>query len=665
MANPLAEPLTPPDAWPGGERFFPFGLLTFALDLAVLVFLYGKGCSLALAHGSSFLAAVAAGRFLSVMASGRKWSLPPPGVLLSLCTATLLVLFLRGGIFASLMRVGALQPHLALLLGVSLSSLILHLLGRHGVSSRIANNEAIWNGAGQVLVAIVAYLILLRLVYLGVPELLFEEAYYWNYAKHLDIGYLDHPPMVGWLIWLFTEWLGDNEFAVRFGAFACWAVTAFYSIALTRRIHQGLARTMLLVAVLPSFFAVGFFMTPDAPLTACWAAALFYLYQALIEERRGAWLGAGIAIGLGMLSKYTIALLGPAVLLFVLWDRRSWKWLVRPEPYLAVVLAVLLFLPVLAWNAEHQWISFLYQSRDRMAEKFEFSFHAFLLGIVLILTPAGFLAVVAALVRRKSLIVPDVGEADRAARTFRLLALLTLFPVLLFTALSLYKEIRFYWTVPAWLGLVPYIALVMEANAAPGARGLLPWIRRTWPPVVVFLAIFYGAALHWLGPGIPGVPYPQNSYLLGWEEFGGKVEGLVRRLEAETGEEILVVGMDRNRVASGLAFYRTRAAAGFAEAGTGSPAYRTSSWHLFGEKSLMYEFWFPRDEQKYRTMLLVSKSRGNLTGDNVRARVRRVGEVREIAFRKNGKPAGRYYYVLVEGYRNEKAPAPLVKKPNP
>src|SRR5947208_968376 len=67
---------------------------------------------------------------------------------------------------------------------------------------------------------------------------------------------------------------------------------------------------VMLVQVLPFFFLTGFLMTPDSPLLAAWAAALYYLRQALILERPPAWWGVGLSLGLGLLSKYTIGLLG-------------------------------------------------------------------------------------------------------------------------------------------------------------------------------------------------------------------------------------------------------------------------------------------------------------------------------------------------------------------
>ena len=71
-------------------------------------------------------------------------------------------------------------------------------------------------------------LVLLRLIYSGFADLFPEEAYYWNYAKHLDIGYLDHPPMVAWLIHLGTWIFGETEFGVRICTLPCSLIATFF-----------------------------------------------------------------------------------------------------------------------------------------------------------------------------------------------------------------------------------------------------------------------------------------------------------------------------------------------------------------------------------------------------------------------------------------------------
>ena len=99
---------------------------------------------------------------------------------------------------------------------------------------------------------------------------------------------------------------------------------------------------------------------PDAPLMAFYAGTLYYLERALFADRPRAWLGVGICFGLGLLSKYTMALLGPAVLLFMLFDRDARKQWRRTGPYFALLLAGVLFTPVLYWNAQHDWASFTF-----------------------------------------------------------------------------------------------------------------------------------------------------------------------------------------------------------------------------------------------------------------------------------------------------------------
>jgi dolichol-phosphate mannosyltransferase len=506
-------------------------------------------------------------------------------------------------------------------------------------------------------VAVAACAVVLRLAYLGAPELLFEEAYYWNYAQHPDIGYLDHPLMVAWIIRLFVSLLGNTEFAVRAGAFLSTLVTAFFCYRLTREMLGAATalRALVLVACLPFFFFSGFFMSPDAPLAACWAAAIYFMHRAVIGAAPGAWLGLGAAVGLGMISKYTMALPVAAFVLYVLVDRRARRWLRRPEPYVAALIALVLFTPVIVWNWRHDWASFSFQSEGRLESKFAFSLPRFILNVFTLLAPTGVLSVFAIAACRERLLS---GLAAAAApggaapqRSYALLAWLTLFPVAVFAAASLLRVSKLNWTGPAWLALLPFMALLVTPCGGAGAPRLLDWCRRAWPPTIVILLLIYAGTLQWLGGGLPGVGYPPNTHLIGWRGFGRGVEQLVERLERDTGREILVVGMDRNRIASGLAFYRTRYLERTGKETSPEPAFDTASENLFGGVGLMYAMWFPARRQEGRTMLLVGADRGILETGRVLSRVATAGEIGEIPVSKAGKPAGRYYYRLVTGYR--------------
>lgn len=580
-----------------------------------------------------------------------------PARLPAIAAIALLVLFLHGGLLASLVQILAVPATIARLIAAVFSLLAFYAGYLWFADPRRAESGSAETRWDRFCLAAVIYAVLLRLLYLGVPELLFEEAYYWNYARHPDIGYLDHPLMVAWIIRLFVALMGNIEFAVRAGAFLCWLVTAWISYRLTRDVLGQAAayRALVIVAVLPVYFFFGLFMSPDAPLAACWAAAIYFMHRIVVREEPRAWLWLGVAIGLGMISKYTIVLLGAAIALFVLIDRPSRKWLTRPEPYIAALIALVLFSPVIVWNWQQEWASFSFQSQDRLASKFSFSLPRFAVNVVGLLTPTGILSVIALVVCRRQMTdgfaPPAAASAATLGRSQFLLTWLTLFPVAVFAAISLIRVSKLNWTGPAWLGMVPFMALLVAPGLESGVPRLLTWCRRAWPPTIVICLLFYGAAMQWLGPGLPGVSYPHNMHLIGWRDFGRDVEVLVQRFTRETGREILVVGMDRNRIASGLAFYRTQ----YIDAAGGTaghdPAFQTASEHLFGSVGLMYALWFPASQQNGKTMLLVGRDASSLSTDRVLSRVKTAGDIGEIRVRKQGKPAGRYYYRLVSGYQ--------------
>jgi len=268
------------------------------------------------------------------------------------------------------------------------------------------------------------------------------------------------------------------------------------------------------------------------------------------------------------------------------------------------------------------------------------------------------LSVIAIILFRKNLLSSaNAGNNNPqgASRSYLLLLWLTLFPVIIFAVLSLFRETKLNWTGPCWLGLIPFIALLIIQNRDSNTPKLLSWSQRAWPATMVILLLIYGAGFHYIGLGLPMIPYPKNSHYIGWQNLGRDTEVLVTQLERESGEKILVVGMGKNKIASELAFYRAKYLNSSTEKATHDPAMQTSSSHLFGVNGLMYELWFPLEKQNNRTMLLVTNDIKDLTGDSVLSRVQTAGEIKDIKTWKDGKQTGQYYYRLVTGYQSRSA----------
>jgi dolichol-phosphate mannosyltransferase len=619
-------------------RVAPTALLALGIDVGLFELLRAFDLSLTPSHILSFLLASIVGYAVS-----RRWVLGRSadecrdwGTIARAVTVCLATLFLRGGVLALLTQRAGWPEHAALPVAASVAVLINYLGIVFFVLRRNDNQfcSLPWRVAA---VGLIGYTVLLRLIYLGLPDLLPEEAYYWNYAQHPALSYLDHPPMVAWLIGLGTAVFGDTEFGVRFGAFLCWFVTAGFCFALARDLFdKGTALvTVMLAAVLPFFFLFGFFATPDAPLTACWAGALFFLQRALLAGRAGAWWGAAICIGLGMLSKYTIVLLVPATLAFILLDRPSRRWLLRPEPYLAAILVGLLFSPVILWNQQHGWASFLFQSVHRLNAQGRFGLPMLVVAVTLLITPQGLLDAMRALFPSRT--APH-GEPS-ATRLFTTVC--TLVPLSVFALFSLRHEVRLSWSGPLWLAVLPVVAARLVAAPAAIPSGLDAVAQRFWPLTLITTVLLFGGFLHYVTMGLPGVRIDDEMNMpVAWEEIGRDVEEVARYTQANLGIQPLVAGMDKYAMASELAFYRR---------GGKESVEQTSSRHHFGGSGLMYGFWFPPERYAGRTLMLVSLDRKNLERRQIPWWAR-LDPIEERTVSKWGQSI-RYYYRLAHNYR--------------
>jgi dolichol-phosphate mannosyltransferase len=484
--------------------------------------------------------------------------------------------------------------------------------------------------------------VLIRLISIGFPDLLVEEAYYWQYANHLAPGYIDHPPLVAVLIHLGTAIFGHNEFGVRISGVVCWLIAAWFIFHLTRAIFSHAAALGALVAfgALPFFFGATWMMTPDAPLVACWSGALYFLHRALVLGHTGAWWAVGLCMGLGMLSKYTIALLGLATGIYMLLDPVARRQFLSPRPYLAAALAAIVFSPVIYWNITHEWASFAFQGARRFEEEREFYLHMILLDMLVILTPVGVAAVWRGFKRAPFPFHPP------SSRLF--LTVTTFVPVLVFVFFSLRHETRINWTGPAFLGALP----VLGYSFAEAAK-LPRFIALGWRITLPVLALTYTLALTYIGPTIPGVPYSKKLHkFVAWDDLAAKLNVRAREIKAETGETPIVVGMDKHYVASELAFYTEKLSRNDPQA----LPLGVEGRNLFGQPSLMYRFWSPPAEVMGKTLILVSRTRSDLEFPEIAAQTAAMGPIEEVTKERGGQGVGRYYLRVVRDYRPPAGP---------
>ncbi|MFL6605421.1 MAG: glycosyltransferase family 39 protein [Steroidobacteraceae bacterium] len=619
-------------------------------DVIVFIAAAGEGMPLANAHLASFAVATILNYFLIVRrataAAGRRsdWRLYVHLLVVSLFAGSL-----RGALLGLLTNVWGWPSQLAIVLA-AIAGIGLALPG-YALAVRTTawtlGNGAQWRSVATYFVAVA---FLLRLLYITQVELLPEDSYYWNYAQHLDLSYLDHPPMVAWLIWLGTAVFGDSEFGVRISALCCAAVASFFAYRLTRNLfgEPSALVALVLMQVLPFFFLAGMLMTPDAPMTAAWAASLYFLERALIAGQSRAWLLAGVSIGLGLISKYTIGMLVPAIVLFVILDPQSRRWLVRWQPYVAVIIACIIFSPVILWNAQHEWASFAFQTSRRLAEAPRFALHKLVISVLVLLTPTGVVTLLVSRLTRGAGATagPDAAEARRRWLFIRLAVLV---PLSVFLVFSLRHDVKIDWTGAPWIGAVPGLATTIVWFGTKGARGVRAWVYSAWGPTAVCMLLLYAAGLHYLALGLPGLGYSSRLELVpvGWRDLGRQVNAIADDIRRRTGMEPLIVGMDRYELASQLTFYAPDHARSVME---------TSSRNLFGQNGLMYGRWASSLAVGNRTLLLVAWDPHDVSDELTSGYVTTLGPLQEGVLTRGATEIRNFHYRIAQGLAAQRAP---------
>lgn len=216
----------------------------------------------------------------------------------------------------------------------------------------------------QAVLLFIAAVTLVRLFVAAQTGLVRDEGYYALWSTALSAGYLDHPPMIAWMIALGRAVLGESEAGVRLLPVLATAVT---SLAIYRA--GALLLDLRSAAVAVVWFAVTvaagllFIAAPDAPLVMFWALSIWAVAEFVASRKANWWLAAGLFVGLALLSKYTAVFLGAGLVLYVLSSRARWAWLRHWQVWASGGIAIIVFLPNLIWNAQHGWLSFTFQGR--------------------------------------------------------------------------------------------------------------------------------------------------------------------------------------------------------------------------------------------------------------------------------------------------------------
>lgn len=282
-----------------------------------------------------------------------------------------------------------------------------------------------------------------------------DEAYYWMWSHHLQTGYYDHPPMIAYMIY-FSNFISQAEWGMRLANVFSMSIAALYIYKLTKLMSdEKTALTAILIYASVILTQAGYIVaTPDAPLIMFWTLTLYYTYKAYFEEKRMDFFLSGLYAGAMMLSKYSAILFVFFVLIFILVKKRS--LLLNPSFYLSALTALLVITPMLYWNYQHDWISFLFQLGHGTTSSYEIRP---LLIVEFIAAQFGLFSPVFAGVLFYFLIKEKLYFKDN--RLF-FLALSTAIPILFFLYKGMYKHMTPSYSAPAYIAGTILLAIIIH-----------------------------------------------------------------------------------------------------------------------------------------------------------------------------------------------------------
>jgi hypothetical protein len=489
-----------------------------------------------------------------------------------------------------------------------------------------------------------------------------DEAHYWQWAQNLDWSYYSKGPLVAWLIrlstWLAGDWslalTGSEMLAVRLPAVVCGALLLAGLYVLTVQVYRSDRLALAVVAValtLPPVAVGSTVMTIDAPFTCLWCWALVLGHRAIFRNAVWAWPALGLALGLGVLAKYTMVIWPAACGLFLLATPKYRNLLARPGSWLCMLILAICCVPVLYWNLRHDWVGVRHVSHLAAGQQIQLRLIWY--GPLLYLATQfvlllGFWFVAWA----RALWAAQPGRDRDPERQF--LWWLSIFPFavfLIFSPATGGGEAN--WPLPAYLsGLVLTAGWLAEEGQA--ARG---WYRRAfrWSVAVAcalglaVTALMYEApqftpTLSALAPAptdtnpAPVRSFDPTSRLRGWRTLAEEVDDELDRLRAQGIEPVIAAGTWT--IPGELAFYSRHKVQVHC---VGLP---------LGCRHSQYDLWRPNpvfDQELYlgRTFLFV----GDPAPLHRVHAFEQIGLTRFVYHREGGVPLARWQITLCRGFR--------------
>ena len=386
----------------------------------------------------------------------------------------------------------------------------------------------------------VGALTIFKLIYTIGLNVIPDEAYYYLWGKNLALSYFDHPPMIGYLFAFLSLFFKSVEFVVHLQPILLGAGTSLYAYFLGKEMfNEQIGFTFLVLSNMTLLlFAGTIIATPDTPMIFFLTAGIFHFYRACRNGKWIQWILAGVFLGCALLSKYVAVLIFPALLLFLIFTPER-KWLKSIKPYITLVISFIVFLPVIIWNAQHEWLSFSFQFKHGIGGSFPNwqKFGDFLGGQAGIVGPLLFVLFIIALIK-------ILAEWKYHSKEAKLLFFIALVFFGFFLISSMQKKVEANWAAFAYIPgmlLVTYLYL-RRWQVHVGWR--ITWVINWFLLIIVLVIVLVQVHV----PVIP-IKYDPTDQFYGWKQLGQDASLIIDDYPD------LIPAANRHQIASELIIY--------------------------------------------------------------------------------------------------------------
>jgi len=398
---------------------------------------------------------------------------------------------------------------------------------------------------------------LFRIYYItqGPLDLSPDEAHYWEWSRRLDWSYYSKGPMIAYLIYMSTSIFGDSVFGIRIMAVFFSALSSIFLYILGKRLYDEQAGlfSAILIQIIPLFSAFGILFTIDSLFIFFWILSLLFFYRSMFNVQRSTtnsslithhsslmyWVLLGISIGLGLLTKYTMALFYPAAILFLLLLKEQRRVFLTKGPYIGFLISLIVFFPVIIWNAQHDWVTFKHTAGQvHMANGVQLSLKSFFefLGSQLgVITPFLFIIMGVSLWKLRN--------QPEGAFLFWFSI-----PIIAFFLLkSIQGKVQANWALPGYItGIIAFSVYSIKRFYSEGKSMKIFIVTAVLLSVIATSVGHYSSLL-----SLPGKMDPTNR-LRGWKDLGAEVTKIYEGMSAVRPTFIF---SDGYQMSSELAFY--------------------------------------------------------------------------------------------------------------